>query len=141
MADLFYQPKKHIVEWATVAAFIVAAALWMYWPSWQSTRIQNDLDFYATGLRLAPSPLSLKEPLLDRIDAIEDRVWRGGRLDYSRWRRHDTAIRGLLKQGLDQEAASLIERELNRIDRQIDEKSGPEKSGVETNAVRHTQER
>jgi len=31
-----------------------------------------------------------------------------------------------LKQGLDHETASLIERELNRIERQIDEKSGPE---------------
>lgn len=126
MADLFCQPKKHIVEWATVAGFVHAAALWAYWPSWQSSRIENDLDFYAAGIRLAPTPLSLKEPLLDRIDAIEDRVWRGGRLDYSRWRRHDAAIRELLKQGLDQETTCLIERELNRIDRQIDEKSGPE---------------
>jgi len=141
MADLFYQPKKHIVEWATVATFMLAAALWMYWPSWQSSRIENDLDFYATGIRLAPSPLSLKEPLLDRIDAIEDRVWKGGRLDYSRWQRHDAAIRGMLKQGLDQEAACLIERELNRIERQIDEKNSPEKSGMETDTMIHSQER
>jgi hypothetical protein len=126
MADLFCQPKKHIVEWATVAAFTVAAACWMYWPSWQSSRMESDLDFYAAVIRLAPSPLSLKEPLLDRIDAIEDRVWKGGRLDYSRWRRHDAAIRELLKQGLDHETASLIERELNRIERQIDEKNCPD---------------
>jgi len=79
--------------------------------------------------------------LLDRIDAIEDRVWKGGRLDYSRWRRHETAIRELLKQGLDHEAACLIERELNRIECQIDEKNGPEKPGVETNTAGHTQER
>jgi hypothetical protein len=64
--------------------------------------------------------------LLDRIDAIEDRVWKGGRLDYPRWRRHDAAIRELLKQGLDPETASLTERELNRIERQIDEKDGPD---------------
>ena len=99
MTDLFYQPKKHIVEWATVGAFILAAGVWTYWPSWQSSRMESDLNFYATGIRLAPSPLSLKEPLLDRIDAIEDRVWKGGRLDYSRWRRHDTAIRELLEAG------------------------------------------
>jgi hypothetical protein len=111
----------------------------MYWPSWQSSRIENDLDFYATGIRLAPSPLSLKEPLLDRIYAIEDRVWKGGRLDYPRWRRHDTAIRQLLKQGLDHETDCLIERELNRIECQIDEKIGPEESGVETNTVVHTE--
>ncbi len=126
MSDLFYQPMKHIVEWATVVAVMLAAALWMYWPSWQVSRIENDLDFYATGIRLAPSPLSLKEPLLDQIDAIEDRVWRGGRVDYSRWRRHDAAIRKLLTQGLDDETACLIERELNRIERQIDEKNGPD---------------
>ena len=126
MADLFYQPKKHIAEWATVALAILAAGLWLYWPSWQTSRVESDLDFYATGIRLSPSPLSFKEPLLDRIDAIEDRVWKGGRLDYSRWCRHDAAIRVLLKQGLDQETASLIERELNRIERQIDERNGPE---------------
>ncbi len=126
MADFFYQPKKHIVEWAIVAAFILAAGLWLYWPSWQSSRMESDLDFYATGIRLAPTPLSLKEPLLNRIDSIEDRVWKGGWLDYSRWRRHDAAIRELLTQGLDHETASLIERELNRIERQIDEKNGSE---------------
>ena len=99
MTDLFYQPKKHIAEWATVTIVILAAGAWTYWPSWQTSRVENDLDFYAAGVRLAPTPLSLKEPLLDRIDAIEDRVWKGGRLDYSRWRRHDTAIRELLEAG------------------------------------------
>ncbi len=90
------------------------------WPDPMATVAITDV------IRVAPSPLSLKESLLDRIDVIEDRVWKGGRLDYSRWRRHDAAIRELLKQGLDQETASLIERELHRIDRQIDEKDGPD---------------
>lgn len=115
--------KQHYLEWTIVAAFLLAVVAWNYWPSWQESRIQSDLEFYATTIRQAPCDLSLKEQLLDRLDAIEDQMQRGKLLDHHRWRRHDAAIRGLLEQRLHYDTAHLIERELRRIQRQIEEKT------------------
>ena len=108
--------KRHFIEWATVVTLLLAGAIWTYWPSWKASRTQCDLDFYSTAVRLAPCELSLKEPLLDRLDAIEDQVSKGRLPGYARWQRHDTAIRELLKQGLRHDTARLIERELKRIE-------------------------
>ncbi len=111
--------KRHFIEWAVVAAVLLAAAIWNYWPSMQASHTQTDLDFYAAAIRQAPCELSLKEPLLNRLDAIEDQVSKGRLPDYARWRRHDAAIRELLKLGLRFDTARLVERELRRIEHDL----------------------
>jgi hypothetical protein len=117
--------KRHYVEWSVVAAVLLAGAIWHCWPSLQATQTQDDLDFFASAIRRAPCELSIKERLLDRLDAIEDQINKGRLPDYARWLRHDKVIRELLNQGLRHDTGRLIERELQRVERGFTDEKQP----------------
>jgi hypothetical protein len=99
-------------------AFVVAA---LNWSSVCCLGIRYDLYHMAKQVRKADLSLHQKERLLDRIDAIRERVRHGRPPSVISWVEVNYSIEDMLDGGLRDDEPRLIERELDRIVNEIDE--------------------
>ena len=99
-------------------AFVVAA---LNWSSVCCLGIRHDLYQMAKHVRKSDLGLQQKERLLDRIDAIRERVRHGRQPSVISWVEVNYAIHDMLDGGIRGDEPRLIERELDRITNEIDE--------------------
>jgi hypothetical protein len=86
-----------------------------------SVRMRQDLHQLTMKLEKANIRLDQKEYLLDEIDAIRRRIQAGASINAATWREVSEAIDVLLKDEITNDKLRLIERELDRISREINE--------------------
>jgi len=104
-----------------IALLLVATAA--FWPTVTRGWMMLDLHRYAKVVRNSERPLHEKERLLDLIENLQDQLRQGTRPKVVRWVECDDAIEGLLRDGLDADEARLIERELQRVVREMTDAS------------------
>jgi len=106
-----------VVSLAGVAILVAG----LNWSSVYELRIRSDLRQIAKQVRKADVGLEQKEKLLDVIDSIRGRVQQGKRPNVLSWWEITDAINELVDCGIRDDEPRLIERELNRIMREMDE--------------------
>src|SRR5436190_20716484 len=75
---------------------ILTLTLVLSWPWFQTAVIRNSLHGYAAQVRRANCSLSEKERLLDRIEALDDRLREGATVGTLRWLESDRIVREML---------------------------------------------
>jgi hypothetical protein len=101
-----------------VIAIVVAG---LNWSSVFELGIRHDLYRIASHVRKSALSLQQKEHLLDRIDAIRERVRHGQQPSLISWQDVSNSIDEMIDSGIRGDAPRLIERELERITNEIDE--------------------
>jgi len=89
------------------------------WPSLITFGIQHDLHEYAIAIRSCNQFLEDKERLLDLIDAVESQLENGAMPSMFGWTAHNDAIRAMLDDGITPDEIRLIERELQKAEREL----------------------
>jgi hypothetical protein len=84
-------------------------------------RIEADLQDYARVVRRSAISFGEKERILDVIELIEDQLASGDQFGWRQWSRHNHIVREILEKGIDGDEGRLIERELQRVKRKIEE--------------------
>lgn len=98
---------------------IALAVLLYYWTSLPGLVIRHDMREYARQVRASSLPTAQKVELLDRIDALSDKMEAGSRIAFLRWLETNRAIRELLEDELNEDRAVLINRELRRVEERL----------------------
>jgi hypothetical protein len=93
--------------------------LLLRWPALVTFGIRHDLHEYAKTIRASSRSLGEKEKLLDRIDALEKSLDGGAAVSAFGWKPHNDAIRAMLDDGLTADEVRLVERELEKVEREL----------------------
>src|SRR6476661_2483873 len=101
-----------------VVAGIVAG---LNWSSFHGLQMRYDLHKIAKQVRNADTSLKQKERILDQIDAIRDKVRHGRRPSWLSWWEVSDAVEDMTDWGIRGDEPRLIERELARLNREMDE--------------------
>lgn len=91
------------------------------WSSVVSMSIQHDLDEYGRLVRASKRSVGEKERLLDVIDSVEEKLDLGAVPSMRRWLRHDSVIRAMLARGITPDEVRLIERELQKFEKELED--------------------
>ena len=105
---------------AVVVGLVLLTGYW-HWPVVKAGMIREDLHDYARAVRRSHRSLYDKWKLLDRIEAIEDRLDQGETVNIFKWQSTDEAIRDMLRYTISDDEVALIKRELQRVERTMTE--------------------
>jgi hypothetical protein len=81
--------------------------------------VRFELNKFARAVRASDRMLEEKEKLVDRIDAVEKLLSNENRLSIFAWITHIEDIRDMLKDGITADEVRLIERELEKIEQEL----------------------
>lgn len=108
-----------LIQMTAGVSVVLSLVLILTWPWCQVAIIRFSLHGYAAEVRRANRSLEEKERLLDRIEALDDRLRDGATIGTPRWIEAVGAIRKMLSNGIDPDEVRLIERELQRLEREL----------------------
>lgn len=100
---------------------LVVLVIAIEWPTITRWVIRSDLRHYAQQVRGSSLSLPEKIKLLDRIEAISDRIDAGSNLSHGRWLEADQAVREMLAEGVTEDEVVLIDRELGRVEGRLED--------------------
>lgn len=85
----------------------------------KSVAFRESLITHANIIRQANCPLDRKELLLDRLDNLMDDFEAGETIGLLRWTEFRDAVEPLLKDGITSDEQRLVEREIDRLERDM----------------------
>ena len=100
---------------------VVALALVLSWSALSRAIAYHDLLKYGQVVRASSLSLNEKERLLDLTDTLTDRVRGGEKIALWRWLETDSAVRPILAELNGEEDVRLIERELERFEKGLED--------------------
>ena len=106
-----------------VTSIVLAAVLLLAILNWSFlTKLMAGIDLrgFARVVRKSTLLLHDKERLLDVIEHLEDRVDLEESIDLIRWWQHAQAVENMLEAGIVGDEVRLIERELDRTDKDLE---------------------
>ena len=106
-----------------VTSIVLAAVLLFVILNWSFlTKLKAGIDLrgFARAVRKSTLLLHDKERLLDEIEHLEDRVDLEESIDLMRWLQHAQAVDEMLEAGIEGDELRLIERELNRSEKDLE---------------------
>lgn len=106
-----------------VTSIVLAAVLLFVLLNWSFlTKLKAGIDLrgFARVVRKSTLLLHDKERLLDVIEHLEDRVDLEESIDPIRWWQHAQAVEDMLDAGIEGDEVRLIERELDRTDKDLE---------------------
>jgi hypothetical protein len=111
---------SRIAQFLVLCISILIVLVVVNWNTVSRVKIGTDLRAYARAVRQSGLNLDDKEHLLDVIERLEDRLKSGEQINLRLWCLHDQTIREMLDDGIERDEARLIERELNRMDEDLE---------------------
>jgi hypothetical protein len=110
-----------IVVAQSVVGFAVLIVSLTYW-NWTSLKqfvFRESLVSQANTIRQASCPIQTKEMLLDRLDDVMDELLAGETVGLVRFLEFYDAVQPLLKDGITSDEQRLLEREIDRLERDL----------------------
>ena len=106
-----------------ITSIVLSALLLLVILNWNFlTKLQAGIDLrgFARVVRKSTLLLQDKERLLDVIEHLEDRVDLEESIDLVRWWQHAQAVDDMLESGIEGDEVRLIERELDRSEKDLE---------------------
>ena len=115
--------KALLIRLIQITSIVLAAVLLFVILNWSYlTKLKAGIDLrgFARAVRKSTLLLHDKERLLDEIEHLEDRVDFEQSIDLIRWWQHAQAVDDMLEAGIERDEVRLIERELDRSERDLE---------------------
>lgn len=108
-----------LVQLVAVFVFLAVGVVGWNWSSLKNFVFRQSLVTHANTIRQASCPIDKKELLLDRLDSVMDDLQAGETVGLLRWREFRDAVEPLLKDGITSDEQRLVEREIDRLERDL----------------------
>jgi len=103
---------------AGVGVLVCSLTAWN-WTSIKNFAFRESLVSQANTIRQASCPIDKKELLLDRLDDVMDYLLAGETVGLVRFWEFHNAVEPLLKDGITSDERRLVEREIDRLERDL----------------------
>lgn len=108
------------VQFLSGAVLLIAVVAYWHWTAIKNLAFRESLAIQAQKIRALTNPLETKEALLDEIEALMDDLHEGRTIEILRWLEFHEAIEAMLKDGITSDERRLIERECERLERELE---------------------
>ena len=108
-----------VVQIAVGLASLVVGLMCWNWTPLKNFVFRESLVCHAQSIRQSTCSLSDKELLLDRLDFLMEYLEEGKTVGVVRWIEFSNAIEPLLKDEITSDEQRLVEREIDRLEREL----------------------
>lgn len=122
MRSLIKRLKRLLIRTIQVVVGLIVVVVGLIawnWTSLKNFAFRESLVWNAQAIRQSTCPLNDKILLLDRLDFLMEYVDEGKTVGVVRWMEFEQAIEPLLKDEITSDEQRLVEREMDRLEREL----------------------
>jgi hypothetical protein len=122
MTGLITRLRKLAIRFIQLVAgsgVLVGGLAFWNWTPLKNFVFRESLVSQANIIRQASCPIQTKEMLLDRLDDVMDELLAGETVGLVRWMEFYDAVQPLLSDGITSDEHRLVEREIDRLERDL----------------------